>query len=61
MCKSVHPPITGKVWLDRNLGVSKVAGSRGDKASYSELYQWGCSLSTRREILSRYQRNSLIP
>jgi uncharacterized protein (TIGR02145 family) len=32
---------TGKVWMDRNLGASRVATSSTDAASYGDLYQWG--------------------
>jgi len=38
---TVVNPITGKVWLDRNLGASQVATSPTDAASYGDLYQWG--------------------
>lgn len=33
--------LTGKIWMDRNLGASQVATSSRDKASYGDLYQWG--------------------
>lgn len=33
--------VTGKVWLDRNLGATQVATSSTDTASYGHLYQWG--------------------
>ena len=32
---------TGKVWMDRNLGASRVATSSTDADSYGYLYQWG--------------------
>ena len=32
---------TGKIWMDRNLGASRVATSSNDEASYGDLYQWG--------------------
>jgi hypothetical protein len=38
---SVTNPITGKTWLDRNLGASQVATSMDDNASFGDLYQWG--------------------
>ncbi|MCR9181682.1 MAG: fibrobacter succinogenes major paralogous domain-containing protein [Flavobacteriaceae bacterium] len=38
---SVTNPITGKVWMDRNLGATQVATSSTDAASYGDLYQWG--------------------
>jgi len=34
-------PITGKIWMDRNLGASQVATSSTDAAAYGDLYQWG--------------------
>jgi uncharacterized protein (TIGR02145 family) len=33
--------ITGKIWMDRNLGATQVATSSTDAASYGDLYQWG--------------------
>jgi uncharacterized protein (TIGR02145 family) len=32
---------TGKIWMDRNLGATRVANSSTDDASYGDLYQWG--------------------
>lgn len=32
---------TGQVWMDRNLGASRVATSMYDAAAYGDLYQWG--------------------
>lgn len=34
-------PVTGKIWMDRNLGATQVATSSTDSASYGDLYQWG--------------------
>jgi len=34
-------PVTGKTWMDRNLGASQVATTSTDAASYGDLYQWG--------------------
>lgn len=31
----------GRVWMDRNLGASRVATSSTDIAAYGDLYQWG--------------------
>jgi len=31
----------GKVWMDRNLGASRVATSRTDSVGFGDLYQWG--------------------
>lgn len=37
----VTNPLTGKTWMDRNLGASQVATSSTDAAAYGDLYQWG--------------------
>jgi uncharacterized protein (TIGR02145 family) len=37
----VTNPITGRTWMDRNLGASQVATSSTDINSYGFLYQWG--------------------
>ncbi len=37
----VTNPITGRTWMDRNLGASRVATSSNDAESYGNLYQWG--------------------
>jgi Fibrobacter succinogenes major domain (Fib_succ_major) len=31
----------GQVWMNRNLGASRVATSQVDSAAYGDLYQWG--------------------
>jgi hypothetical protein len=35
--------LTGKIWMDRNLGASQAATSSTDANSYGDLYQWGRS------------------
>ena len=37
----VFNSITGRVWMDRNLGASRVATSSTDADAYGDLYQWG--------------------
>jgi hypothetical protein len=37
----VTNPVTGRTWMDRNLGASQVATSSTDVAAYGDLYQWG--------------------
>jgi uncharacterized protein (TIGR02145 family) len=37
----VTNPITGKTWMDRNLGASRAATSSTDADAYGDLYQWG--------------------
>ena len=34
-------PITGKIWMDRNLGASRAAISSTDTEAHGDLYQWG--------------------
>lgn len=38
---TVTSPATGRVWMDRNLGASRVATSMTDTEAYGSLYQWG--------------------
>lgn len=38
---TVYNPITGKTWMDRNLGAMQVATSYDDVNAYGDLYQWG--------------------
>lgn len=37
----VFNPITGRIWMDRNLGAAQVATSSTDANSYGYIYQWG--------------------
>jgi hypothetical protein len=37
----VTNPVTGRTWMDRNLGASQVATSSTDSLAYGDLYQWG--------------------
>jgi uncharacterized protein (TIGR02145 family) len=37
----VTNPITGRTWMDRNLGASQAATSSTDANAYGDLYQWG--------------------
>ena len=39
--KVITSPITGKKWLDRNLGATQACTSSTDKACYGDYYQWG--------------------
>jgi PKD repeat protein len=34
-------PSTGRIWMDRNLGASRVANGTDDVQSYGDLFQWG--------------------
>jgi murein DD-endopeptidase MepM/ murein hydrolase activator NlpD len=37
----VTSPHTGRIWLDRNLGASRVCTSYDDEQCYGDYYQWG--------------------
>jgi uncharacterized protein (TIGR02145 family) len=37
----VTNPVTGRTWMDRNLGAIQVATNSTDAAAYGDLYQWG--------------------
>jgi uncharacterized protein (TIGR02145 family) len=37
----VQNPITGKIWMNRNIGATQMATSSNDAAAYGYLYQWG--------------------
>ena len=38
---TITSPITGRIWMDRNLGASRVATGPYDELAYGDLYQWG--------------------
>ena len=37
----ITSPYTGKIWLDRNIGASRVCTSYNDTECYGDYYQWG--------------------
>ncbi len=37
----VYNSVTGRCWMDRNLGASRVAQSYDDSEAYGDLFQWG--------------------
>ena len=37
----VTNPVTGKTWMDRNLGASRAATSSTDAQAFGDLFQWG--------------------
>ena len=37
----VTNPISGDVWMDRNMGAAQQATSSADASAYGDLYQWG--------------------
>ncbi|MDX9744106.1 MAG: hypothetical protein RBT59_09835 [Arcobacteraceae bacterium] len=38
---TITSPVTGKVWLDRNLGATQVCTALDDVNCYGDYYQWG--------------------
>ncbi|MCI5118952.1 MAG: hypothetical protein D3913_13590, partial [Candidatus Electrothrix sp. LOE1_4_5] len=40
-CYDTVTSLTGRVWMSRNLGASRVALSSTDEDAYGDLYQWG--------------------
>ena len=42
----------GKIWMDRNLGATRVATSPTDAASYGDYYQWGRGADGHQKITS---------
>jgi uncharacterized protein (TIGR02145 family) len=38
---TVLNPATGRIWMDRNLGASRVATAKDDSLAFGGLYQWG--------------------
>lgn len=48
----VYNPITGKIWMDRNLGASQVATKSDDPLAYGDLYQWGRATEGHEDRLS---------
>jgi len=38
---TITSPVTGKEWMDRNLGASRVCTSFNDSLCYGDYYQWG--------------------
>lgn len=38
---TVTSPITGRVWLDRNLGATRICTTANDSDCHGDLYQWG--------------------
>lgn len=41
LVNTIISPITGRVWMDRNLGASRAAINKGDGLALGDLYQWG--------------------
>jgi len=53
----VTNPVTGRVWMDRNLGASRAATSSADTHAYGDLYQWGRAADGHQKINSLTSNN----
>ena len=54
----------GKVWMDRNLGASRVATNITDTSAYGDLYQWGRGADqhqSRKSIIIATQSTTDVP
>jgi len=49
----VVSPITGRTWLDRNIGAKKVCTTPYDTACYGDYYQWGRNTDGHEKIHSK--------
>lgn len=47
----VRSSVTGRIWLDRNLGATRVAQARQDHLAYGDLYQWGRYIDGHQKII----------
>ncbi len=52
---------TGQVWMDRNLGASRVATSLTDEEAYGDLYQWGRGTDGHEKRISQTNINRISP
>lgn len=62
--QDVVSPVTGMVWMDRNLGAQKIAEKHNDQGSFGDLYQWGRSADghqCRSSQVSKAVSNSRTP
>ena len=67
----VTNPITGKIWMDRNLGASRAATSSSDSQAKGNYYQWGrgndghqcrnSQTSFQRLNMSQSSQNFIVP
>jgi uncharacterized protein (TIGR02145 family) len=55
----VTNPITGAVWMDRNLGANRVATNPSDEQSFGSLFQWG-RFADGHQCVQRYTGDGVI-
>ena len=49
---TVTSTVTGRIWLDRNLGAARVCTSSNDTACYGDYYQWGRNFDGHQDSMS---------
>ncbi|MGP1560695.1 MAG: Ig-like domain-containing protein [Helicobacteraceae bacterium] len=52
---TVRSPVTGRTWLDRNLGAKKVCESFDDENCYGDYFQWGRSANGHEKVYSEVE------
>jgi len=52
--KTIKSPVTGRIWLDRNIGAAEVCTEYVDKACYGDYFQWGRKADGHEDIFSRF-------
>lgn len=56
----ITSPLTGVIWMDRNLGASHVAASSTDHSAYGCLFQWGRGNDVMRVLDGPQLRQALL-
>ncbi len=56
---TVISPHTGRVWLDRNLGASRLCTSYDDASCFGDYYQWGRGTDGHQIPTSRYTKTPI--
>jgi len=52
--------VTGKIWMNKNLGASQVAEAFNDSLSFGDLYQWGRASDGHQSRTSQYYNDEIF-
>jgi len=55
----VSSPLTGRIWLDRNLGATKECDTPTDVLCFGDLYQWGRGADGHQLVTSQSQEGTI--
>jgi len=55
----VSSPLTGRIWLDRNLGATKKCDTPTDVLCFGDLYQWGRGADGHQLVTSKSQEGTI--